>query len=223
MWLPLLAAVWAGLAVGTLIPGMPSFRPAGPGPASRLAGLIRERIRPAAPAPALELVTGLVAELSAGQPTDAALRCAATGLTPNPCPQAVSATEHGGSVAEALRRDAAESGSLGLSAVAACWEVAEHSGAGLASALQRLADGLRSSDQANAQLSGEIAAVRSSARLLAGLPVLGLAVGQWIGAQPLVFLTASWPGRGVLAGGLGLQAVGVLWLHRMVAKVRAEL
>ncbi len=202
---------------------MPTFHGAPRGPWSRLAPRVARRMRSDPAPPILELLTGLVAELAAGQPTDHALRAAAAPLEPNPCPEAVVATQTGGSVPEALRRDASRPGAHRLRAVAACWEVAEHSGAGLASAVQRLAEGVRSSEQANAQLSGEIAAVRTSARLLAGLPFLGLAIGQWIGAHPLTFLTGSWLGRAILAVGLALQGMGMCWLYRMVASVRSDL
>jgi tight adherence protein B len=181
------------------------------------------RLRPRRAASVGELLAGLTAELVAGQPTTTALLAAATGLPAVPCPRAVRAARTGGDVAEALRMDARETNAPGLRSLAACWEVAERSGAGLALAVSRLADGLRASEQARDELDSEVAAVRTSARLLAGLPVFGLLVGQWIGAEPLVWLTATWTGRIVLAAGLALQAAGLLWLHRMVSAVREGL
>jgi tight adherence protein B len=170
-----------------------------------------------------ELLAGLAAELAAGQPTTTALLEAAAGLPTVPCPRAVRAARTGGDVAGALRLDARATHSSGLRSLAACWEVAERSGAGLALAIGRLAEGLRAGDQARAELDSEVAAVRTSARLLAGLPVFGLLVGQWIGAEPLAWLTGTWTGRIVLAAGLALQAAGLLWLHRMVSAVREGL
>lgn len=169
------------------------------------------------------LLAGFAAELAAGQPTGVALEQAAAGLDPPPCPRALRAVRTGGDVAAALRRDGRESGATGLTALAACWEVAEHSGAGLSAAVARLADGLRATELARAQLTSEVAAVRSSSRLLAGLPIFGLVTGQWIGAHPLAWLLGGWWGRLVLALGLALQVAGLIWLRRLVAGVRAGL
>jgi tight adherence protein B len=110
-----------------------------------------------------------------------------------------------------------------LVALAAGWDVAQRSGAGLATALDRLGEGLRAAEQARAQLSGEVAAVRASARLLAALPAFGLLIGQVIGADPLAWLAGHWAGRIALVGGLVLQAVGLMWLNRVVAAARRAL
>ena len=138
--------------------------------------------RPRPPIP--ELLSALAAELAAGQPTVLALESAAVGLEPHPCPQAIAACRTGADVASALRADARAPGCRALRGLAACWEVSERSGAGLSVAVSRLAEGLRAGADAEAQLAGEVAAVRTSARLLAGLPLLGLLIGQWIGAEP---------------------------------------
>jgi tight adherence protein B len=187
--------------------------------ARRWGALVEDRSAP----PVAQLLDALVAELRAGQPTRMALELACAGLSPPPCPQARQAAVLGGDVAAALRRDASSSGAGALRGLAACWEVAEHSGAGLADAVGRLAEGHRAARRADEQLSAEVAAARASARILALLPLFGLVIGQWIGAQPLGWLTGTWAGRlALLVGGL-LQAAGLLWLHRMTAGVRARL
>ena len=178
------------------------------------------RARRGPPPPIAELLAGLVAELRAGQPTRAALELACADLVPDPCPRARRAAAVGGDVAPALRQDARAPGAGALRGLAACWEVAEHSGAGLAEAVDRLAEGHRAALRADEQLAAEVAAVRASARILALLPAFGLLIGHWIGAQPLAWLTATWPGRVALVVGVGLQAAGLAWLHRMVAGVR---
>ncbi len=101
--------------------------------------------------------------------------------------------------------------------------MSERSGAGLSVAVARLAASMRASAEAEAQLRGEIAAVQASARLLAGLPLFGLLIGQWIGAEPVSWLTGSWVGRIVLAVGLALQLLGLAWLRSMVSSARAAL
>jgi tight adherence protein B len=181
------------------------------------------RVRGRPELPVSELLAALAAELAAGQPLALALESAAAGLSPDPCPHARRAARLGEAVPEGLRRDARAHGAQGLRGLAACWEVAEGSGAGLAQAVGRLAEGHRASAQARAQLEAEVAAVRSSAKLLAALPLFGLAVGHWMGADPLGWLTGSWPGRAVLSLGLLLEVVGLAWLHRIVSSVRMGL
>jgi len=230
-----LAAVAAGCATWLLA----RSGPADAGRASRdilgvgsLAGAVaramRDRLGAGRGLPVGQLLAALSSELEAGQPINAALLNAAQGLDPPPCPEALRAAECHGDVTAALRRDARARevrarDAPGLLGLAACWEVAAQSGAGLATAVSRLADGLRASDRAQDQLASEMAAVRSTARMLAALPMLGLLIGHWIGANPLAWLLGAWPGRAVLALGLGLQAAGLLWLHRLVASARADL
>ncbi len=185
-------------------------------------------LRPGPPLPIAELLGALAAELSAGQPTASALIAASSGLTPHPCPQAAAACRSGANVPTALRTDAGAFGARGpdsqaLRGLAACWEVAEHSGAGLALAVARLGTGRRQAAAAEAQLASELAAVRTSARLLAALPLFGLLIGQWIGAEPVTWLLGSTVGRAVLVAGVALQLAGIAWLRRMVSVARGRL
>jgi tight adherence protein B len=166
------------------------------------------------------LLSALAAELEAGQPTGAALDAACRSLSGEPCARALAAARLGGDVAAGLRADAQEPGCSGLRLLAACWEVAGSSGAGLAASVRRLAEAERSSRLARADLMGEVAAVRASARLLAGLPLLGLGLGMAMGASPVAWLLGSTVGRVTLIAGLVLQALGLLWLDRIVRRVR---
>jgi tight adherence protein B len=226
--LVLAAAVCAAGSLTLLVGGVPGVGRArapgrrGPGLAG---GWLRAGRRwRGGPEPSIgELLSGLAAELAAGQPPGSALEAAAQGCSVDPCPRARTAARTGGDVAAALRQDAREPGANALEALAACWEVAAHSGAGLAQAVRRLAEGLRATREARGQLDAEVAAARASAKLLAALPIFGVALGQWLGADPLGWLLASWIGRLVLAVGVVLELVGLWWLHRMVAAVRVGL
>lgn len=168
----------------------------------------------------VNLLRALAAELASGQATSVALEQAASGLSPDPCPRARSAARTGGNVAAAMRADARAARAPVLAHLAACWDVAAHTGAGLAQAVGRLAEGARASEQARAELAAEVAAVRTSARLLAALPLFGLVIGYWIGADPLNWLAGSWPGRATLTLGLLLEAAGLMWLRSMVVAVQ---
>lgn len=196
-------------------------RPVSPGaggsrPLARIGALLRRRRQ----LDVVALLSALAAELEAGQPTTAALEAACRTLPGEPCGQALAAARLGGDVAVALRADARTEGCAGLRLLAACWEVAGSSGAGLALSVRRLAEAERASRLARADLVGELAAVRASAQLLAGLPLLGLGLGIAMGASPVAWLVGSTMGRVALLAGLALQALGLLWLQRIVRRAR---
>ncbi len=223
----LAAAALIGVAVW--LRWLPARGPAWPGSepaASRgdpVAAWHRRRELATAAAQVGELLSALAAELGAGQPTDVALRSALAPLHPALCPSARAAALLGDGIAEALRADSEAAGMADLRSLAACWEVAAHSGAGLAGAVARLAETGRATRRAREQLRAEVAAVQATARILAFLPLFGLVVGQWLGAQPVAWLLGTWPGRLTLLTGLTLQGLGLLWLSRIVRSARASL
>jgi tight adherence protein B len=67
-------------------------------------------------------------------------------------------------------------------------------------------------------VTGAVAGARASAALLAGLPVLGLLLGAAMGARPVAFLSGSGAGRLVCCVGVLLDAAGVVWTQRLVAR-----
>jgi tight adherence protein B len=60
-----------------------------------------------------------------------------------------------------------------------------------------------------------LAGARSSARILAALPLFGTALGYSLGADPLSFLTSTPPGWLCLTAGLALTALGLHWTTRL--------
>ena len=165
----------------------------------------------------IELCDGLAAELHAGVPVQQALEHACRG-DPEWSPVVVTARV-GGDVVGALREAASRPGAGGLVAVAAAWEVSARSGAALAVVLDRIGVGLRDEEEARAEVAASLAPARATAKLLAGLPVFGLALGMSMGARPLDFLLGSGLGLVCLAGGLLLAGLGVVWVERLVDAV----
>lgn len=215
------AAACAALAVWLRwLPPQPGGRVPASSPPRRLPSPSRRaRVRPQG---LTHLLGALASELSAGQPPTMALEEAAH-RTPEACPRALLAARTGGDVAAALREDAEHGPDpRSLRALAACWEVGD-SGAGLARAIGQVAEGARARERARAQLGAELAAVRATALLLAALPVVGLLIGQWIGADPLTWLLGQGIGRAVLTAGLALEGAGAAWLRHLVRSVEARL
>jgi tight adherence protein B len=163
----------------------------------------------------IELCDALSAELRAGLSAEQAaerslLHRAEWGAI-------VSTARLSGDVSEALRRAAQRPGAEGLRAVAAGWQVAGRSGAGLASVLERVAAGLRADDEARAEVTASLGPPRATAKMLAVLPLFGLALGTSMGAQPLTFLLHTGVGLGCLFVGVGLATAGVVWVERLAS------
>ncbi|MBX6769235.1 MAG: type II secretion system protein, partial [Actinomadura rubrobrunea] len=56
---------------------------------------------------------------------------------------------------------------------------------------------------------------KATARLLAGLPLLGLAMAAALGANPVAFLFGTIPGLGCLVAGIALDVLGMWWTSRL--------
>lgn len=169
----------------------------------------------------LEWVESLVAELRAGADPVGALVVSAAAAPRPVVPRALAAARSGGDVAGALATDAASSELL--RGVAACWAVAEGSGAGLAAALLSLADSARAAERVRRELHAGLAEPRATAVVLAGLPLLGLVMGTALGADPLAWLLGTVAGRSVLALGVLLEVVGAWWAWRIAVRLESQL
>jgi len=107
----------------------------------------------------------------------------------------------------------------------------------------RLVDGLRLSQSSGCALADVVAAVetdlakrgrqradvraaaaghRATVALLAGLPVLGLAMGSGIGAEPVRILTMTPIGNVLLLTGLGLELLGLAWSRQMTGRAMRD-
>lgn len=160
---------------------------------------------------------GMAGDLAAGQPPPAALRRAAADW-PELTPVAIAA-ELDADVPSAFRGLAALPGAGQLRTVAAAWQVAHRSGAGLAAALAQTATTLRDDRRTQRLVSTELAAARATARMMAALPALVLLLGVGIGGDPVGFLIGTPAGLGCLVAGLLLAYAGTAWLHRIADTV----
>lgn len=111
---------------------------------------------------------------------------------------------------------------LRSAAVAAVWTVSERTGAPAAAVLDRVEQDLRATDRAHREVTAQLAGARSTAALLAVLPLLGIGLGAAMGARPLHVLFGSGGGQVALLVGAGLDALGLLWTARIVAAAGDE-
>ncbi|MEU1278818.1 type II secretion system F family protein [Streptomyces sp. NPDC005805] len=170
-------------------------------------------------AEAVVALCGAVAgELRAGLQPGQALRTGArsTGALGDAEPAVLAAARFGGDVPEALRDASRQDGAEGLAGMAACWQVAVDSGAGLAAGLDRLEAALRAEREQREELRAQLAGAQSTVVLLALLPAAGLAMGWALGADPLRVLFHTPAGYACLVAGGLLEAAGLLWAGRIV-------
>ena len=158
----------------------------------------------------------LAAELRSGRSLEAATRAAATACADDEC---------GPVLAAAIRAPTAPrvSGdpvvSDALVRIAAAVRLSGRTGCSLAAVAGAVEDDLRARHRLRLELRTATAAPRASAGLLAGLPVLGLAMGHGIGADPWGVLTGTRTGQILLVAGVALEGIGLAWSRRLVARV----
>jgi tight adherence protein B len=128
----------------------------------------------------------------------------------------------GGSVPEALRAASTGDGCSALARVAAAWQLAESSGAPVATVLGRVGSAIRQHADHVRDVRAELAGPRASARLLAMLPVLGLLMGTGIGAHPVHVLLETTYGQLALCAGVALELAGLFWTDRIARRAEAR-
>ena len=92
------------------------------------------------------------------------------------------------------------------------------SGCALADVVAAVESDLARRGQQRADLSAAAAGHRATVALLAGLPILGLAMGSGIGADPVYVLTGTPIGRVLLLTGVGLELAGLAWSRRITSR-----
>lgn len=164
----------------------------------------------------LGLVDDLATQMRAGAAPTTAWR-AAVELRPH----AIDSSEQ---PRHALAYLASASGApVALRALHAAWSLSEDVGAPLAEVLRTVAAGIRQDVEVEADIETALAAPRSTARLLAVLPLAGLGLGELIGAHPFAMLVHTGIGRVCAVLGLALTAAGQWWTRRLVARTTALL
>lgn len=124
----------------------------------------------------------------------------------------------GGDVPAALRNMSLRPGAEPFAQVAAGWDVAYRSGAGLADVIDRLSLTLRSDEDVRLEIAGALGPPRATARLLAVLPLFGAGLGVSLGGDPFGVLFGSMFGALCLAGGSVLALTGLFWVEHLAAK-----
>ncbi|MCR5980212.1 type II secretion system protein F [Gordonia jinghuaiqii] len=121
-----------------------------------------------------------------------------------------------------LGQGGASSGIASWRRIGIAWQTAERQGLPMVDMLAALRSDLASrrgfTERTRAGLSGP----RATAMVLAGLPLLGIALGQATGAGPIQVLLGGGLGGILLVVGCALAAAGIAWSERITGKVLAR-
>ncbi|WP_245568435.1 type II secretion system F family protein [Nocardia concava] len=181
----------------------------------------RDRLRAADSAQLLEGLESVIGELRIGAHPSAAAQVAAretTGEVARAFAVSAARSRLGGSGAEGLRRPGTVVAGE-LSRVAAAWQVAERHGLALAELLTAARLDLLGRKRFRDRTRAALAGARATAAVLALLPVLGIGLGELMGASPLHVLFRSAAGTVLLPLGSALTCAGLLWADAITDKV----
>jgi len=101
------------------------------------------------------------------------------------------------------------------SRLSACWELANRHGLAIATLMRTAHQDVVERQRFESRVAAGMAGARATAMVLAGLPVLGMALGQLVGAEPVRFLLSGGLGGGLLVVGSSLACAGLLWSDRI--------
>lgn len=73
------------------------------------------------------------------------------------------------------------------------------------------------------EVAAQLAGPRGTVRVLAVLPAVGVGMGLLMGADPIGFLLGTPWGLGCLTVAIALEAVGIVWMRRLVSTIERQL
>jgi len=157
----------------------------------------------------------LAAELRSGRSLEDAAGSAAVATADDNCGRALTAALRApGDLPAELDPALADA----LARIRAAVRLSARTGCSLAAVAGAVEDDLRSRHRLRLELRTATEAPRASAALLAGLPLLGLAMGAGIGADPWGVLTGTAVGQVLLVLGAGLEVAGLAWAGRLISR-----
>jgi tight adherence protein B len=103
--------------------------------------------------------------------------------------------------------------------LAVCWQLAGAHGLAIATLMRAAQRDIAERQRFWARVAAGMAGARATAAILAALPVLGVLLGELIGARPLGFLLSGHAGGWLLAVGSTLACCGLLWSDRITDRL----
>ncbi|WP_370512181.1 type II secretion system F family protein [Skermania sp. ID1734] len=188
----------------------------------RLRRMRQDRIQARARRELSDGIEIIVAELRVGAHPAVACSTAAaecSGQTAQVLAAAGARSKLGGHGADALVQNPHGPVNTELSAIANAWRLAETHGLALADLLDAARADLSARVRFRSRVESGLAGARATATVLAGLPALGVALGQLMGAAPLAVLFGGGIGAVLLFAGTALACIGLLWTDQLIKRV----
>ena len=151
----------------------------------------------------------------ASRPTRQAVRSAAR------CAAVAARALLGADVAGGLQTMAAAAAPTHWERLAVCWRLAAEHGLAMSTLMRAAQRDIVERQRFTARVEAGLAGARATAAILAGLPVLGVLLGQLIGARPLAFLLGGGIGGALLVLGVLLICLGLAWSERITGRLTA--
>ena len=102
--------------------------------------------------------------------------------------------------------------------LAVCWQLAQDHGLAIAALMQTAQRDIVERERFSAKVDVGMTGARTTAAVLAGLPLLGVGLGELVGAEPVSFLLSGGFGGWLLVIGVMLACAGLLWSDRITAQ-----
>jgi tight adherence protein B len=100
-----------------------------------------------------------------------------------------------------------------------CWQLAQAHGLGIATLMRAAQRDIVERSEFATRVAAAMAGARTTAAVLAGLPVLGILFGELLGAHPLRFLLSGGAGGWLLVTGVIFSCCGLVWADRITSRV----
>jgi tight adherence protein B len=100
-----------------------------------------------------------------------------------------------------------------------CWQLAQAHGLAIATLMCAAQRDIVERDRYASRVTAGMAGARATAVILAGLPLLGVGLGELIGAGPVRFLLSGGAGGWLLVIGVALACAGLAWSDRITYRV----
>jgi tight adherence protein B len=101
--------------------------------------------------------------------------------------------------------------------LAVCWRLAQSHGLAIGTLMRAAQHDIVERERFRGRVEAGLAGARTTAVVLAGMPLLGIALGALIGADPLAFLFSGGGGGVLLVVGIVLSCLGLCWSDRIVS------
>lgn len=118
--------------------------------------------------------------------------------------------------AQALLQDSRTHPELKVLAIAVA--ISEKSGARMGNVLRNLTADVLMAKAERGEIQAELASTKATIAVLAALPIVGMFLGSVLGASPFAWLLSSNVGRVCLLLAVVLEALGLLWIRRLIRR-----